>query len=202
MQALAAAAEHMVAGEPGLSQEAGIMPGDSDHVTDENNLMIFAAVCSTRLATIMTPWHQVIKLLLVNLRLIKLLLVDLRLITLFLLVLHHLHHEAQPRKDQVAQYQTPCNRLWVPFRTYMGPTFVLKTYFKEFRASGFNLSPLLLSTQLNLRLLGLNSTLMMRGSGTGIWVAGSNVSNADKLVHLKVDQTNIFRGKQAVILPF
>ena len=55
MQALAAAAEHVVEGEPGLSQEAGIMPGDSDHVTDENNLMIFAAVCSTRLATVMTP---------------------------------------------------------------------------------------------------------------------------------------------------
>ena len=54
VQALAAA-EHGVEGEPGLSQEAGIMPGDSDRVTDENNLMILAAVCSTRLATVMTP---------------------------------------------------------------------------------------------------------------------------------------------------
>ena len=72
----------------------------------------------------------------------------------------------------------------------MGPTFVLKTYSKEFRASGFDLSPLLLSTQLNLRLLRLNSTLMMRGCGTGMLVAGSNVFNVDKLVDLKVQNNN------------
>ena len=53
--ALEATAEHEVEGEPGLSQEVDLMPGDLDRVTDKNNLMILDAVFSTSLAIVMTP---------------------------------------------------------------------------------------------------------------------------------------------------
>ena len=86
----------------------------------------------------------------------------------------------------MAQYKKTCNKLWMPFRAYMGPTFVLKKSFKAFRASWLVLSPLLLFTQLNLKLLRLKCTLLMWGSGTGMLVAGSNVFNVEPLVDLKV----------------
>ena len=46
---------HGVEGEPALSQEVDLMPGDLDYVTDETNLLILHAVCLTSLAMNMTP---------------------------------------------------------------------------------------------------------------------------------------------------
>ena len=53
--ALEATTVHGVEGEPALSQEVDLIPGDLDHVTDETNLPLLHVVCSINLAMNMTP---------------------------------------------------------------------------------------------------------------------------------------------------